>query len=215
MSQKHDQASAVWLVNVEDFGPVVRVGLTFLRLQKDGTAVKFDEDPNGVLDLDAEEDQRIVADGLLALIPNEALVSCALRDFERVLLIWERMCYRHVHTGTDRLLLDSVLEGRLWNADSSADFLFAGGAVDDHTPQVVDRWTQWMREKVLGQPWDRATRAVAAPLEVYAAVGYTRTTEVNVFLRNGAAGVEHARQKLAAVAAKYGMRIPSARESEG
>src|SRR5262245_61729273 len=136
----------LWNVDFATSGGLFEVILTYLRLLPDGRTVKFDEDTDGRLDLAADEDDRLVMDGLLALIPDRAPVSCALRELRRVALVWEVEDYRPVLADWDKETVRTTLKGRLWNADSSADFVFAGGETSDHTGVAIRRWAKTLAD---------------------------------------------------------------------
>jgi len=199
----------IWQVYFDTIGSLTEVTLTYHRLLPDGATVKFDEDPHGVLDLSSGEDDHLVMDGFLSLIPDGELISCAIRSVKHVLGVWERAEYKHIFAEYDKQIVRTTFEGRLWNPDSSADFVFVGGDRDAHTTATIRRWIGVMQQELLQQKPEDPIPTLEKVLSFYNAVIYTQTTEIHI-LTSGERGQSSSRMKAALelVASRYGMALP-------
>ena len=198
----------VWQVYFDVTDSLAEVTLTYRRLLADGTSVKFDEDSHGVLDLSTNADDHIVLDGFLSFIPDGELLSCAMRDVKHVLLIWEREDYQHIFAQYDKQIVRTAFEGRLWNPDSSADFLFVGGNKDGHTTPTIKHWAKVMQEQTLRQSGADRKATIDQVLGLYSLVAYTQTAEIHILTSNGHDQAEKMKATLGAVASRYGMALP-------
>jgi hypothetical protein len=197
----------VWNVEFEVCDAVAQITLTFDRLLPDGTAIKFDEDPNGKLNLAAEEDERLVMDGFLALIPDGELLSCALRDGARFFGLGDAINYKYVFVDSDRTAVDAALDGRLWNPDSSRDYVFVGGESIAHQPAALKLFVKELNTRPTG-PTNLDLR-FERTLSVYRGVAFTEGTLIRMIYSVSDAVITSARQVLAQVASRYGYVLPA------
>jgi hypothetical protein len=203
----------VWQVSFEDHGALAWITITHERALSDQMSVKFDEDTElvnaGILGFAAENGGRMVMDGFLALIPDGALLSCALRTRKRMFLLWDRSAYDHVFAGQDKQAVRAAFDGRLFNTDgTNGDALFIGGASDAHTEERIQHWTQVIEHEVTPQFSSYWTTVWKPLLAVYHAVMYTLSTELHMIARNEPATIPQARAALGEVAARYGFVLP-------
>lgn len=203
-----ERTEQVWQVYFATHGPLLEVTLSYRRHLPDGSGVKFDEDPDTILDLAAEQDEQIVLDGFMALLPPDALLSCAMRTTGRWLLIWTKPDIEPVFAEYDHAIVRRAFDGRLYNSDSNIDALLIGGERTAHQPETVKQWVNAIEKDILRTSGDDWVAAWQPVLDVYEAVIYTQTTEIHLLTRNTGGRLERARTALAAVAARYGLRLP-------
>lgn len=199
-----------WQLHFDIIRSVCEVTLTYNRLLPDGTTVKFDEDPHGILDLSLDEDDHLVMDGVIALLPSHQLISCTLRDVRRVFGVWQQTEYKHINAGYDTDIVRTAFEARLWNPDSSVDFILIGGDAEAHTTTAILHVVKLLNEQVLGHEGDARIHAIEHILEYYSVIVYTQTTEVHVVSSmEGEQTLAQIKGALAMVASRYEMIIPS------
>ncbi|HEY0607061.1 MAG TPA: hypothetical protein VGD58_29350 [Herpetosiphonaceae bacterium] len=203
----------VWQVYFEEIGPLAEITLSFRRARADGSGVEFDEDPQiiteRVLDVINGEDDQLVMDGFLALIPDGQLLSCSLRVLRHRLLILEFEDYDHSFAGYDKQVVKNTFEGRLFNTDgSNADLLFIGGERTAHETATIKHWSKVIESRALRASADTIAAAWEPVLNVYEAVIYTLSTEIHMVTRNNHAPISRIQPALADVAARYGFVLP-------
>lgn len=208
MGATDGRTDAVWEVYFETHGPLLEVTLGYRRRLPDGSSVAFDADPRPTLDLAADEDERLVLDGVLALLPPDALLSCALRENSRWLLIWTKPDVEHIFAEHDQAIVRRAFDGRLYNPEGSIDALLIGGERAAHATGEVKRWAAAIEKDILPSAGAERVAAWQTVLNAYQAVIYTQTTEIHLLTRAGSAAAVQARPALAAVAARYGLRLP-------
>ncbi|HLZ31626.1 MAG TPA: hypothetical protein VKV73_30260 [Chloroflexota bacterium] len=199
--------SHVWLVEFAVRGPLAEITLTFSRRMPNGAEVKFDMDRDGLLDLATDQHERLVMDGMLALIPEGELISCGLRETQRAFLVFDSLGYRHVFADHDRSVVAAEFDGGIWNPDSSPDLVFVGGRPADHSADAIVHAAQRLartRPPADDEPVREVLSTYAELIVVNGAVvRVRRPAEVG---REFFASAEAA---LSNVAAKYGYALPS------
>ncbi|MCG8352468.1 MAG: hypothetical protein MI924_32280 [Chloroflexales bacterium] len=203
----------VWQVYFEDHGALAWITISYRRALSNQMGVKFDEDAEIIntrlLGFAAEDEDRMVMDGVLALIPDGALLSCALWRLQNVLLLWERSAYDHVFAGQDKQVVRAAFDGRLFNTEGSiGDVLFIGGAAEAHTKDSIEHWAQVIERDVMSRFDTERLVAWKSLLDVYQAVMYTLSTEIHMIARNEPETIPRARAALGSVAARYGFVLP-------
>lgn len=211
MAGSASRAPHVWDVALASAGPLAGALLRPYRLLPDGRSVKFDEDPALPLDLETGQDEALLRDGVLALLPDGSLLSCAIRATRRSVLLIASRGYQQAYTGQDKQAALRALESNgLYNSDgSSGDALFIGGAREAHRSEAVIGWAGRIEREILGQIGPTGWLAPWAPLlEQYDALIYTLSGEIILAARSGTLGLAQIRDALAEVAAHYGFALP-------
>lgn len=199
----------VWQVYFEVHGPVAEITLSYRRALPDGTGVKFDEDPDTVLNRVTDQDDQLVMDGFLALIPEGELLSCAMRVVKRILLIWEYQDYQHIFAEYDKHVVKRAFDANgLFNTDSSIDVLFIGGDRAAHETTTIISWAKTIQRDILQRYEVEGGAAWNPVLEIYKSVIYTQTTEIHMLTHNKRDPLERARMVLKQVAARYQLVLP-------
>jgi hypothetical protein len=203
----------VWQVYFEDHGALAWITISYRRAVSNHMDVKFDEDAEiinaGLLGFAAEDNDLMVMDGFLALIPDGALLSCAMRTRKRVLLLWERSAYDYVFAGQDKQVVRATFDGRLYNSDgTNGDVLFIGGVAAAHTEDSIQHWVKVIERDVMFQVDTERLMAWASLLDVYQAIVYTLSTEIHMIARNKPETIPQARAALGVVATRYGFVLP-------
>lgn len=198
----------VWAVYFDPGDRIATITLTYHRLLPDGSTIKFDEDPACHLDLASEEDDRLLREGFMALIPPGQLMSCALRVLRRALLVWEYTDFEHIAAGADRELVAAAFAGRMYNPDgASPDALFVGGTPADHaTTTILAAATRLTR--LLQGPTGADEAAWEQALGPYTAIFFTESTETRMVTRADGTAYARAAESLAAVAGRHGLALP-------
>lgn len=202
-------SSYTWQVYSDQVGPFWEITLTYNRQRPDGTYVKFDEDPNGVLDLATGADKRLVMEGFLTLIFNGELLSCSLRAIKHKLPIWTRPYHQHVFAGYDKQKIANEFASRLWNPDSSVDFLLVGGEQTAHTTLVIQYWTKILMSGLFKSSGKKKLETLAQALNVYREIFYTQTTEIHLWTQGEESEIIEMRNRLAQTAAQFGLVLPA------
>ena len=198
----------VWQVYFETGTTYAEVILTHNRLLPDDNFIKFDEDESSILATAIGEDDRFMLEAFLTLLPDVQLLSCAMRDTRRTWLVWEQDYYKHIFAEYDKQMVAAAFDGRLWNPDSSADFVFAGGEERAHAAEVVERWTAIMTKNILPQPravWGQTLEQV---FRIYKCVIFTQTTDIHLLMPPNIDMMTEIRDDLEAVANSYGLVLP-------
>ncbi len=207
-SESSADEQPVWAVYLDRLGAVLTITLTYHRLLPDGRSVKFDEDPAGPLDLAADQDDRLMEEGFVALIPPGKLMSCAMRTRARKLLFWDRQEIQHTAAGYELAVVRELFAGRLYNADgASPDALFVGGGPADHTTPAIVAAASALAQ-LLGQQSRASEADWLRVLGSYQAVLYTESTEVQMVTRADRAIVATSLSALASVSRRYGFELP-------
>jgi len=204
-----EHSDYVWLIYLENLGSMVKVTLTYERILPDGSSITFDADPAMILDTATEQDEQIVLDGFMALVPPDALLSCAMRT-TRWMLLWTKPDIEHIFAEYDHAIVRREFgDGRLYNAQGNIDALFIGGDRAAHQTSTIKHWATTIEKQVLPMSGQEQIQAWDAVLAVYQAVIYTQTTEIHLLTRNTGDALNQARAALSAVAARYGLRLPA------
>jgi hypothetical protein len=202
-------APNVWLVYFDVVEHLLEIVLTYRCVLPNGEDARIDEDATTTLDLAAHEDDQMVMDGLLAILGG-ARLSCAIRSQESHLWGMIKRPSLAVYCDVGKAQLVSAISGSLYNPDSSADFFFAGGLSSEHTPERVYAAAVEIQEDLESKGSVRAGRDVSVLdtlLQRYAYVGYTQTTEINIFTRYSDLELANIRQRLAAAAETHNYTI--------
>lgn len=198
----------VWQTFFELHNSYVEIVLTYNRLLPSGESIKFDEDPEGILDLSIDADDHLVMDGFLALIPEGKLLSCSMRSVKHTLLVWEQSYRKHVFAEYDKQKVLAEFEGRLWNPDSSADFLFVGGGRDAHSISAIEHWAKVLEGGVVHRSDTDWLSRLEQILGIYKRIIYTQTTEIYMLARNEEDIIRQVRADLSEIASRYGFILP-------
>lgn len=212
MAQPIDGAPSppIWDVTFEEAGPLARAMISYRRLLPDGWGVMFEEDTEWVLDIANEEDEHLVMDGFLALIPRGVPLSCAIRATVGGLLGFFRYDrYRVVFAGEELALVQRTFEiNGLFNTDGcNPDLLFAGGPPEAHEAKEIERQAEAVKRllKVSRKPQGEGWEAL---LRTYTAILYADCTEIYSVALREQVPLAHSRAALAAVAARYRLTLP-------
>ena len=201
----------IWDVALASAGPLAGALLRPYRLLPDGRSVKFDEDPELPLNLETGQDEALLRDGVLALLPDGTLLSCAIRVTRLSAMLIGSRSYQHIDAGRDKQAALRALETNgLYNGDgANGDALLIGGAPEAHRSEAVIGWARRIEREILGQIGPAGWLAPWAPLlEQYDASIYTVSGEIVLAARSGALGPAQIRAALAEVAARYGFALP-------
>lgn len=202
----------MWHVLFANEGPFIRVTLTFERLLPDGRSIQFDEDPEPVLDLTSDQDERLLLDGFLVLPPDGMQLSCALHRL-RDWIVWEWTEFQHIPAAYNRQVVRSAFTGRLFNTDSSIDILFAGGDAAAHTRDRIVRAASFVEREIAQKPDGMREAALIQVLAVYPALVYTQNTEIYLLGRQPDLSLAEVRAALTSTATRYGLALPPSCEA--
>jgi hypothetical protein len=201
----------VWDVALASAGALAGALLRPYRLLPDGRSVKFDEDPALPLNLETGQDEALLRDGVLALLPDGSLLSCVIRVTGLSVMLSGSRAYRQIYAGPDKQAALRALESNgLYNSDgASGDALLIGGSGEAHRSEAVIAWAGRIEREILGQIGPTGWLAPWAPLlEEYDALIYTVSGEIILAARSGTLGLAQIRDTLAEVGAHYGFALP-------
>jgi hypothetical protein len=203
MAGSRRQQPYIWDVALASAGPLAGALVRPYRLLPDGRSVKFDEDPALPLNLETGQDEALLREGVLALLPDGALLSSAIRVGSHG--------YRHIYAGQDKQAALRALETNgLHNGDgASGDALLIGGGREVHRSEAVIGWASRIEREILGQIGPAGWLAPWAPLlEEYDGLIYTVSGEIILAARSGALGSAPIRAALEGAAARHGFALP-------
>lgn len=199
----------VWQVYFEEYGDLATITLSYRRDRGNGLSIQFDDDPSCILNLAADEDDRLIMDGFLALIPDAQLLSCAMLVRKPRYLIWGVEDYKHIFAAYNKHVVRSTFNGHLFNTDGTgSEMVFIGGDRVAHTTSLIKEYATKIEQHVLRTYGAEHIAAWVPILNTYTSVIYTLSTEVHMVMRNQSDLMRRARQGLNKVASRYGVILP-------
>ena len=197
----------VWQVYFDTSTSFTQIILTYNRLLSEDRFIQFDEDQNSILVTEQAEDEQFLLDAFFTLIPENERLSCAMNATKHVFL-WEKAYHQYIFAGYNREKVLSEFKGRLWNPDSSPDYLFVGGDESSHTGEAIEQWTRVMSAEVLPQTHQAWEQILGEILTLYERIIYTRSTQIHMLMFADAEQIAAIRARLSTVAAQYGLVLP-------